>query len=64
MGADICVETVIIQKHSLWENMPNKIILIIELKLCSSGPSLVYVQLCAHGHDTGEYLQVGQLKNI
>jgi hypothetical protein len=35
--------------------------MIIELNLCSSRPSLVYVQLCAHGHDTGEYLQ---LKNI
>ncbi len=38
--------------------------MIIELKLCSSGPSLVYVQLCTHGHDTGEYLQVGEEKII
>jgi hypothetical protein len=38
--------------------------MIIELKLCSSRPSLVYVQLCTHGHDTGEYLRVGELKII
>ncbi len=36
--------------------------MILELKLCSSSPSLVYVQLCTHGHDTGEYLWVGELK--